>query len=92
MLSEMPQDGTFILGLNLLSTFYDENVAEWERDRLINQVLICLQQLSQSTPTLLTAQMRSPNITDKYLPQLEEIASQVWKFENKPSPFTPRLL
>lgn len=84
--------GTFpIVVLELLATFYDESVSLSERTRLLDQSLREIEQLSRSSPVLITASDTAMPEKEVLLNMLEKCADQVWRFEEQKLPSTPRL-
>jgi hypothetical protein len=92
LLSETWTDGLPVLALELLATFYDENVRISERRRLLEHSLAHLQRLSRSTSVAITANIPPPTGQEQWLRMLEESASQVWQLEGQADPHTPPLL
>ena len=91
LLSETSTTGIPTVGLDLLDTFYDENVPQDERRRLLRQSLLHLQRLSQTAPVALTASISTGNPADEWLPVLQEAAVRVWRLETIPAPTPLRL-
>jgi hypothetical protein len=85
LLAQTPADPTPTLGLDILSTFTDENVADWERKRLLVESVTHLQRLSLNAPVAAIVFNDQPGI-QPWLPLLEEAAGQIWKLENPPVP------
>ena len=84
------------LMLDLLSTFYDENVQLQERRSLLQTSLQYLRRLSQQTTVLVSASLTSslpdsPSGETELLHILESAADQVWRFELPSPPAQPRL-
>jgi hypothetical protein len=84
LLSDTPVSHTPTLVLDLLSTFYDENVALSESQRLLAGGLFHLRRLSQSAPVVVSACSPGPLCADR-LPLVEQLtaaADQVWQISN----------
>lgn len=81
MLAQAPTGSTPILALDLLSTFYDENVTLAESQRLLAGGLIQLQRLSRSAPVVVSVSPPGPLSADRLplLEQLKSAATQVWE-------------
>lgn len=79
------------LVLDLLSTFYDENVQLEERRSLLQTSLQSLRRLSQQTTVLVSAAPDAPGGETGLLRLLESAADQVWRFELPSSPAQLRL-
>ena len=69
------------LVLDLLTTFYDENVALPERLRLLQLCLEQLRRLSRLAPVIVTSTPRLEGQADELLERLEAGADQTWRFE-----------
>jgi len=92
LLEQTPDDGTPVLGLELLTTFYDESVHRQERRRLLEKSLAHLLRLSRSAPVAVSSGSQNPDDSDEWQALLEEQASQVWRLKNNPGPTAVRLL
>jgi len=81
MLAQAPTGSMPILALDLLSTFYDENVTPAESQRLLAGGLIQLQRLSRSAPVVVAVSPPGPLSMDRLplLEQLKSAASQIWE-------------
>ena len=82
-LEQLPPDGTPLVILDLLGTFFDENVAFSKRRRLLNGSLTQIQQIATRAPVALWVRTRSnPSDEDKKLLTLVlEIASDLWELQ-----------
>lgn len=69
------------LALDLLTSFYDENIHPAERKRLLAQVLERLRGLAGFAPVLVSA--ASPQPDDALLNWLAQNADQVWRYESE---------
>ena len=79
------------LVLEVLDTFYDENVPLPERQRLLEGCLQHLLRLAEVTSVAISAAPLKPGQPGEFLEHLAEIAGQVWHFETpQPAP-PPRL-
>ena len=87
-------DATPLLALDLLTTFYDEDVAAHERRRLLTGVLERLNRLSQIVPVAVTAAPRSEEDEDPWLAALEVGLEnpRTWWFDTTPTPPLPLTL
>lgn len=79
------------LMLDLLSTFYDENVPFEERRSLLQTSLQFLHRLSRQTTVLVSSSPDAPSGETELLRLLESAADQVWRFELPSPPAQPRL-
>lgn len=88
MLAELPRDGTPVIVLNMLSTFLDENVNYGKRQRLLDNSLALLQQISACAPVAIWVRTRTtPNHEDQQLliPILET-AHDIWQLQTPQTP------
>ena len=83
MLAKLPIDGTPVLVLDLLSTFLDENVALFKRQRLLGNSLSLLRRISVGAPVAIWARSRTtPTGEDQHLLKpLLEVAHAIWELE-----------
>ncbi len=80
------------LVLDILSTFYDENVSTVESLRLLRVCITQLQRLNRLAPAAISARPGPPGSRPELLNTLLEAAGQIWTLEpNLPKP-PPRLL
>jgi hypothetical protein len=80
------------LVLDLLSTFYDENVSTAESLRLLRICIAHLQRLNRLAPVAISVRPGPPESRPELLNTLLEAAGQIWTLEpNLPKP-PPRLL
>jgi hypothetical protein len=77
-----------VLVLDLLDTFYDENVRLPERLRLLQVSLTHLRRLSQAASVAVSACLPKRDQTGELLEMLADAAGQVWSFE-EPLPVEP---
>ena len=93
MLAEMPGDGRPTLVLDLLATFYDENVSLAEAQRLLQGCVPHLQRLCQHAPVVVSAKPPAPLCPQRMplLESLQDAASQAWQLEALPAPAPPML-
>ena len=77
LLSDTQPDRSPTLVLDLLATFYDENVALSDRATLLNGVLACLVRLSRAAPLFVSAAPQD----DFFFKALENRTDQQWYFE-----------
>jgi hypothetical protein len=88
MLAELPIDGTPVIVLDMLATFLDENVQFAKRQRLLDNSLHLLRQISQGAPVAIWSRSRSsPTGEDQQLltPLLEN-AHDIWELETPAIP------
>jgi hypothetical protein len=83
LLADTPAGCTPILVLDLLSTFYDENVTLSESQRLLAAGLLHLQRLSRTAPVVVSTRPPGMLCADR-LPLVEQLtaaADQVWQVD-----------
>jgi hypothetical protein len=91
LLKETPTQPVPTLVLDLLSTFYDENVSAAESLRLLRICLAHLQRLNRLAPVAISVRPGPPDSRPELLEAVLEAAGQVWTLEpNLPAP-PPRL-
>jgi len=88
LLSESVTDFSPVLVLNLLDTFYDENVKLVERMRLLEVSLAELRRLSRAAAVAVSSCPPKRDQPVELLATLESAAGQVWTFE-EPQPVEP---
>jgi len=88
LLTESVSDFSPVLVLNLLDTFYDENVRLPERLRLLEVSLAELRRLCRSASVAVSASYPSRDQPGELLEILSGAAGQVWSFE-EPQPAEP---
>ena len=87
LLKGTPTEAVPTLVLDLLSTFYDENVSTAESLRLLRICLAHLQRLNHLAPVAISARPGPPESRPELLEVLFEAAGQVWTLEpNLPKP------
>ena len=91
LLSESVADASPVLVLNLLDTFYDENVKLPERLRLLEVSLAELRRLCRQASVAVSAVPPATNQPAELLDRLTAAAGQVWSFE-EPQPVEPMRL
>ena len=93
MLAETPADGLPVLVIDLLATFYDDNVRLVESERLLGQCIPHLQRLSQFAPVVVSAKLPAPLCADKIVlaEALQSASGAAWQLESLPVPKTPTL-
>lgn len=91
LLAEASMNQQPLLVLDLLVTFYDENVSLFERIKLLNECIVHLQRVSETAPVLIT---NSPpkQQDDPFYKILEESAERTWSMEPPSQAVLPRLL
>jgi hypothetical protein len=85
LLTELVADFSPVLVLNLLDTYYDENVKLSERMRLLEVSLSELRRLCRSASVAVSASLPNRNQPGELLEILAGAAGQVWSFE-EPQP------
>ncbi len=88
LLSETIADLAPVLVLNLLDTFYDENVKLPERMRLLDVTLGELRRLGRAASVAVSASLPTPGQPAELLEALAATAGKVWSFE-EPQPVEP---
>ena len=88
LLTESVADFSPVLVLNLLDTFYDENVKLHERLRLLEVSLAELRRLCRTASVAVSACYPTRDQPGELLEMLTGAAGQVWSFE-EPQPVEP---
>ncbi len=88
LLAETVADTAPVLVLDLLDTFYDENVKLPERMRLLEVSLAELRRLCRQASVAVSTCLPAPNQPGELLDTLAAAAGQVWSFE-EPQPVEP---
>jgi len=88
LLTDSVADPSPVLVLNLLDTFYDENVKLPERMRLLDVSLAQLRRLCRQASVAVSACEPKPGQPGELLEILTAAAGQVWSFE-EPRPVEP---
>jgi hypothetical protein len=88
LLSESLSDLSPVLVLNLLDTFYDENVKLAERLRLLDISLAELRRLCRLASVAVSTSQPKPGQAGELLELLTAAAGQVWSYE-EPQPVEP---
>jgi len=88
LLTESVSDFSPVLVLNLLDTFYDENVKLSERLRLLDVSLAELRRLCRSASVAVSACPPTRDQPGELLATLTSAAGQVWSYE-EPQPVEP---
>jgi hypothetical protein len=91
LLSETVADFSPVLVLNLLDTFYDENVNLTERLRLLNVSLAELRRLHRAASVAVSTCQPTRDQPAELLEMLKDASGQVWNFE-EPQPLEPMRL
>ncbi len=91
LLTESVSDFSPVLVLNLLDTFYDENVKLPERLRLLKVSLGELKRLHRTASVAVSTCPPSPDQPVELLEMLRRAAGQQWSFE-EPQPLEPMRL
>lgn len=92
LLKETPSQATPTLVLDMLSTFYDENVSAAESQRLLQACITNLQRLNRLAPVAISAQPGPDGARPELLQALQAAAEQYWTLEPHTPPPPPRLL
>jgi hypothetical protein len=91
LLNDTPAEPVPTLVLDLLSTFYDENVPAAESLRLLGECIANLQRLTRLAPVAVSVRPGPDGSRPELLEAMLKAASQVWTLEpNIPKP-PPRL-
>jgi hypothetical protein len=88
LLTESLSDLSPVLVLNLLDTFYDENVKLAERLRLLDISLAELRRLCRLASVAVSTSQSKPGQPGELLEMLTAAAGQVWSYE-EPQPVEP---
>ncbi len=88
LLTETAADAAPVLVLNLLDTFYDENVKLAERTRLLDTSLAEIRRLCRMASVAVSASYPAINQPAELLEKLAGAARQVWSYE-EPQPVEP---
>jgi len=91
LLQGTPAESVPTLVLDLLSTFYDENVPTEESLRLLQECIAHLRRLNQLAPVAVSIRPGPPESRPELLKAMLEAASQVWTLEPHISKPPPRL-
>ena len=93
LLADTPADGLPTLVIDLLATFYDDNVQLAESQRLLSSCIPHLQRLSQFAPVVVSAKPPAPLCAQKSVlaDALQAAAGGSWKLEALPAPKMPTL-
>ena len=88
LLADTPADGLPTLVIDLLATFYDDNVQLTESQRLLSDCIPHLQRLSQFAPVVVSAKPPAPLCAQKSVlaDALQAAAGGSWKLEALPAP------
>jgi len=93
LLAETPADGLPTLVIDLLATFYDDNVRLEESQRVLAGCIPHLQRLSQCAPVVVSAKPPAPLCAEKIIlaDALQAAAGGSWQLEALPEPKMPAL-
>jgi hypothetical protein len=81
-----------LVAIDLLTTFYDENISDSESVRLVNLAVGHLQRLSQQAPVLVTLRPPAMPIRAGLIKMVQDIADQLYIYESPENSFQPPLL
>lgn len=82
---------TPLIALDILTTFYDENISNAESIRLVNIAIAHLQRLSQDAPVLVTCRSADAVIRPGLLKLIKAAAADVYQFDAPTESFQPPL-
>lgn len=87
MLAETPADGLPTLVIDLLATFYDDNVQLVESQRLLADCILHLKRLSQFAPVVVSAKPPAPLCAEKEVlaDALQAASGGSWHLEALPA-------
>ena len=93
LLQEIPADGLPVLVIDLLATFYDDNVRLTESRRLLDACIPHLQRLSRFAPVVVSIKPPAPLCADKIVlaGALQSAGGSAWQLEALSAPKTPTL-
>lgn len=80
-----------LVALNILTTFYDENISDAESIRLVNIAIAHLQRLRQKAPVLVTCRSRDATTRPSLIKLIEDAADDVYQFDSPAKSFQPPL-
>lgn len=80
-----------LVALDLLTTFYDENISDGESVRLVNIALSHLQRLAQQTPVLITLRPPAASARAGLVRRVQDVANQLYIYEWPQESFQPPL-
>ena len=80
-----------LVALDLLTTFYDENISDAESVRLVNSAISHLQRIGQHAPVLVT--LRPPTVPTRagLVQRIQNAANQLYIYELPQESFQPPL-
>ncbi len=81
-----------LVALDLLTTFYDENISDGESVHLVNIALSHLQRLAQQTLVLVTMRPPAMPVRAGLMKMVQDIANQLYIYESPENSFQPPLL
>ncbi len=88
LLTDSVADPSPVLVINLLDTFYDENVKLVERLRLLEVSLAQLRRLCRAAAVAVSTCQTAPDQPAELLEKLEGASAQVWSY-TEPQPLEP---
>ena len=91
-LAQTPSSPVPLVIMDMLATFYDENVALPERQSLLQESIREVQRLSSQAPVLISTSSIPGDETSKLVVRLKEACSQVWQLETIPAPLAQMAL
>lgn len=91
-LAQTPNSPVPLVIMDMLATFYDENVALPERQNLLQESIREVQRLSSQAPVLISTSSGPGDEPSKLAVRLKEACSQVWQLETIPDPLAQMAL
>ena len=80
-----------LVALDILTTFYDENISDAESIRLVNRVIAHLQRLGQEAPVLVTCRSVEAGTRAGLIEMIQDTADDVYRFDSPEESFQPPL-
>ena len=90
-LLEETQPTTPLVAIDLLITFYDENISDSESVRLVNIAIRHLQRLGQHAPVLVTLRPSAATTRPGLIKLIQAIADELYLFDSPQETFQPPL-
>lgn len=81
-----------LVAIDLLTTFYDDNISDRESVRLVNMAVGHLRRLSQQAPVLVTLRPLTMPNRPGLIKMVQDIADQLYIYESPENSFQPPLL
>jgi hypothetical protein len=80
-----------LVALDMLTTFYDENISDSESNRLVNLAIAHLQRVGEAAPVLVTHRSASGITRPGLIKLVEAAAADVYRFDLPSESFQPTL-